>query len=110
MKSLDPSGTGAQRAIAQHYLQLGNDAMKAATSPAPLKDFDQAAAAGSGQDAVTANTFAAFAIMREPKPDYGKAKDYAHKAVAGSPDDVQANFALGLAYANMLRDEQQERR
>ncbi|HUA10294.1 MAG TPA: hypothetical protein VMA98_13585, partial [Candidatus Acidoferrales bacterium] len=40
-----------------------------------------------------------FAIMREAKPDYGKAKDYAQKAVAGAPDDAQANYALGIAYA-----------
>ena len=101
MKSLDPSGTGAQRAIAQHYLGAGNDAMKAADYAGALKDFDQAASAGSAPDAVTANTFAAFAIMSMPKPDYGKAKDYALKAVAGSPDDVQANYAAGVSYANI---------
>ncbi|HEX8806213.1 MAG TPA: tetratricopeptide repeat protein [Candidatus Aquilonibacter sp.] len=98
MKTLDPSGSGASRAIAQHYLQLGSDAMTANDFPTAAKDFDQAAAASTGQDAVTANTFAAFAVMRQAKPDYGKAKDYAQKAVTGAPDDPQANFALGLAY------------
>ncbi len=98
MKTLDPSGSGASRAISQHYLQLGSDAMTANDFPTAAKDFDQAAATSSGQDAVTANTFAAFAVMREAKPDYSKAKDYAQKAVTGAPDDAQANFALGLAY------------
>ncbi|MGA7745423.1 MAG: TonB family protein, partial [Candidatus Aquilonibacter sp.] len=53
MKSLDPSGTGAQRAVAQHYLAAGNDAMKAADYAGALKDFDQAASAGSAPEAVT---------------------------------------------------------
>jgi TonB family protein len=101
MKTLDPSGTGAQRAIAQHYLAAGNDAMKAADYAGALKDFDQAASAGSAPEAVTANTFAAFAIMSGKKPDYDKAKEYALKAVSASPDDVQANFAAGVAYANI---------
>ncbi|HUN29827.1 MAG TPA: TonB family protein [Alphaproteobacteria bacterium] len=101
MKSLDPSGTGAQRAMAQHYLQVGSDAMKAADYATAVKDFDQAAAAGSAPDAVTANTLAAFATMSMPKPDYDKAKAYALKAVAGSPDDVQANYAAGVAYARL---------
>jgi TonB family protein len=101
MKSLDPSGNGAARAIGQHYLQAGNDAMKAADYAGALKDFDQAASAGSAPDAVTANTFAAFAIMSMAKPDYDKAKQYALKAVAAAPDDVQANFAAGVAYADI---------
>jgi tetratricopeptide (TPR) repeat protein len=101
MKSLDPSGNGAARAIAQHYLQAGNDAMKAADYAGALKDFDQAASSGNASDAVTANTFAAFAIMSMPKPDYDKAKQYALKAVATSPDDVQANYAAGVAYADI---------
>jgi TonB family protein len=98
MKTLDPSGSGASRAMSQHYLQLGSDAMKANDFPTAATDFDQAAASSTGQDAVTANTFAAFAVMREAKPDYGKAMGYAQKAVTGAPDDAQANFALGLAY------------
>ncbi|HTZ55722.1 MAG TPA: TonB family protein [Candidatus Acidoferrum sp.] len=99
MKQLDPSGaSAASHALAQHYLKGGSDAMTAGDFPTAAKDFDQAAASATGQDAVTANTFAAFAVMREAKPDYGKAKGYAQKAVTGAPDDAQANFALGLAY------------
>ena len=101
MKGLDPSGTGAARAIAQHYLQAGSDAMQANDYAAALKDFDQAASAGSAPDAVTANTFAAFAIIKMDKPDYAKAKDYATKAVAAAPQDAQANYALGIAYAGI---------
>jgi Flp pilus assembly protein TadD len=101
MKVLDPSGAGPSRAIAQHYLQAGSDAMTASDYAGALKDFDQAAAAGSGPDAVTANTFAAFAVMKMDKPDYVKAKDYATKAVNGAPQDAQANYALGIAYAGI---------
>ena len=39
--------------------------------------------------------------MSGQKPDYDKAKAYALKAVTASPDDVQANFAAGVAYANI---------
>ena len=98
MKALDPSGGGASRALSNHYLQLGSDAQNAGDFATAAKNFDQAAAASTGQDAVTANTLAAFAVMRETKPDYGKGKEYAQKAVTGAPDDAQANFALGLAY------------
>ena len=110
MKALDASGgSAAAHAISQHYMQLGSDALTAGDFPTAAKNFDQAAAAG-GQDAVTANTLAAFAVMREAKPDYTKAKDYAQKAVTGAPDDAQANFALGLSYYRHICYEQQERR
>ncbi|HTC31351.1 MAG TPA: tetratricopeptide repeat protein [Candidatus Acidoferrum sp.] len=101
MKTLDPSGTAPAKAVAQHYLQAGSDAMQANDYASALKDFDQAASAGSAADAVTANTFAAFAVMKMDKPDYVKAKDYATKAVAGAPQDAQANYALGIAYAGI---------
>jgi hypothetical protein len=97
MKSLDPSGPGPAKAMAQHYLQAGSDAMQTSDYATALKDFDLAASAGSATDAVTANTFAAFAIMKMDKPDYVKAKDYATKAVTGGPQDPQANYALGIA-------------
>ncbi len=103
MKALDTSGgAAAAHAISQHYMQLGSDAMTANDFPTAAKNFDQAAATASGQDAVTANTLAAFAILRETKPDYGKARDYAQKAVTGAPGDANANFTLGLAYAGVF--------
>ncbi|MGD0968691.1 MAG: tetratricopeptide repeat protein [Candidatus Aquilonibacter sp.] len=98
MRALDPSGAAPAQAIAQHYLRAGNDAMQANDYASALKDFDQAASAGSAPEAVTANTLAAFAILKMEKPDYAKAKDYATKAVAGAPQDAQANYALGIAY------------
>jgi Flp pilus assembly protein TadD len=101
MKSLDPSGPGPAKAMAQHYLQAGSDAMQTSDYATALKDFDLAASAGSAPDAVTANTFAAFAIMKMDKPDYVKAKDYATKAVTGAPQDPQANYALGIAYVGI---------
>jgi hypothetical protein len=101
MKSLDPSGPGPAKAMSQHYLQAGSDAMQTSDYATALKDFDLAASAGSAPDAVTANTFAAFAIMKMDKPDYVKAKDYATKAVTGAPQDPQANYALGIAYVGI---------
>jgi tetratricopeptide (TPR) repeat protein len=107
MKSLDPSGsTAASQAVARHYLQAGSDAMNAKDFDGALKDFDQAASSGSPSDAVTANTFAAFAILRMDKPDYMKAKGYALKAVTAAPDDPQANYAAGIAYAGIYASSQ----
>ena len=110
MKSLDPSGTGAQRAIAQHYLAAGNDAMKAADYAGALKDFDQAASAGSAPEAVTANTFAAFAIMSGKKPDYDKAKEYALKAVSACTRRRTGKFRSRGGVRQHLRNEQEDRR
>ena len=103
MKSLDPAGAAtAAHAIAQHELELGSDAVQAKQYADALKDFDQAADAGGTEaDTVTANTYAALAIMKMDKPDYEKAKDYALKAVAASPSDPTANFYTGIAYANI---------
>jgi tetratricopeptide (TPR) repeat protein len=107
MKTLDPNGgQAAQEAMARHYLQAGSDAMNAKDFPGALKYFDQAAASGSPSDAVTANTFAAFAILRMDKPDFNKAKGYAMKAVTAAPDDPQANYAAGIAYAGIYSSSQ----
>ncbi len=103
MKSLDPNGgAAATDAVARHYLQAGSDAMNAKDYDGALKDFDQAANTASGQDAVTANIFAAFAILKMEKPDYGKAKGYAMKAAMADPDSPQANYAVGIAYAGLF--------
>jgi TonB family protein len=99
MKQLDPSANAGARLMGNHLLQAGSDALTAKNYDAALKNFDQAASLGDPQIAVTANTLAAFSIYRMDKPDYAKAKAYADKAVAGNPNDAQANFAEGIAYA-----------
>ena len=102
MKAIDANGADmAAHAIAQHYLQLGADALTAKKYDDALKYFDQAASAGSLADSVTANYSAAFAILDMEKPDYVKAKGYAMKAVAAAPDDPKANFAVGISYADI---------
>jgi tetratricopeptide (TPR) repeat protein len=106
MKTLDPNGSSAGHAMAQHELQLGVDALNAKKYPDALAAFDQAAAQGSAADAVTANTYAAFAILQTDKPDYGKARDYALKALAGNPTDPQANYAAGVAFAGVYASSQ----
>jgi tetratricopeptide (TPR) repeat protein len=98
MKQLDPTGASAAAAIANHYLQAGSDALNAGKYDEALKNFQQAAASGDSQAAVTANTYAALAIFKMSKPDYQQAKTYADKAVAGNPNDPMANFAEGIAY------------
>jgi tetratricopeptide (TPR) repeat protein len=101
MKALDPNGSSASNAIAQHYLRIGADAMQAKKFDDALQAFDQAAAAGNSADSVTANTYAAFAILRMDKPDYAKAKAYALKALATAPQDASANYAAGIASAGV---------
>jgi tetratricopeptide (TPR) repeat protein len=101
MKQLDPNANAGARVMGNHLLQSGTDAMAAKNYTDALKDFDQAASLGDPEVSVTANTLAAFAIYRMDKPDYAKAKTYADKAVAGNPNDAQANFAEGIAYAGI---------
>jgi tetratricopeptide (TPR) repeat protein len=98
MKALDPSGTEAQAAIGAHYLTQGNAAMQAKDYKEALKAYDQAAAAGDPKVAVTASLGAAFALLQQDKPDYDQAKDRALKAVAGDPDNAQANYAAGMSF------------
>ncbi len=101
MKQLDPSMNAGARVMGNHLLKAGSDAMTAKNYPEALKDFDQASSLNDPQVAVTGSTLAAFAIFRMDKPDYAKAKTYADKAVAGNPNDAQANFAEGIAYAGV---------
>jgi tetratricopeptide (TPR) repeat protein len=101
MKQLDPTGNAAGLAVGNHYLQLGDAAMKAKNYPDALKAFDQAAAAGVTQIAVTANTDAAFAILSMDKPDYVKAHDYAMKAASAAPADATAAYAAGITQAGI---------
>ena len=101
MKQLDPNANAGTRVMGNHLLQAGSDAMTAKNFTDALKDFDQAAALNDPQVSVTANTLAAFAIFRMDKPDYAKAKTYADKAAAANPNDAQANFAEGIAYAGI---------
>jgi tetratricopeptide (TPR) repeat protein len=113
MKQLDPSGASGAIAVGNHYLELGNDAMKAKNFPEALKDYDQAAASGDPKVGVTANTSAAFALMQMDKPDYAKAHDYAMKAYNAAPTDATAAYAAGVSqvgiYANSKKasDKQQ---
>jgi tetratricopeptide (TPR) repeat protein len=101
MKQLDPSGTEAGLAIANHYLEAGSQQLNSGKYPDALKSFQQAAAAGNPDAAVTANTYAALAIFKMDKPDYQQAKSYAEKAVAAKPSDPLANFAEGIAYEGL---------
>jgi hypothetical protein len=100
MKQLDPSGNSAGTAIAVYYVNLGNTAMQGKDYSGALAAYDKAAAAGDSKLAVTAALGATLAILQMPKPDFTKARDYASKAVAGMPDDPQANYYAGLAYAD----------
>lgn len=100
MKQLDPNGNSAATAIAIYYVNLGNAGIQAKDYPGALAAYDKAAGAGDPKLAVTAALGATLAILQMPKPDFAKAKDYATKAVTGMPDDPQANFYAGLAYAD----------
>lgn len=97
MKRLDPSSTLSGRVMGNSYLKMGVDATQAQKYDEALKDFQQAAAQGDPEVAVTANTQAAFVIAKTSKPDYKLMQSYADKALAVKPNDAQANFAEGIA-------------
>lgn len=99
IKQLDPSSTLPGRVLGNTYLKMGVDAGTAQKYDDALKYYDMAAAQGDPEVAVTADTEAAFLITKTPKPDFKKMQTYAEKAIAIKPDDPQANFAEGIAYA-----------
>jgi TonB family protein len=95
LKTMDPNAAAA--ALGNYYLSLGNQAMTDKKFADAEKAYVQAAAQGSDQAQVTANTGAAFAVISMEKPDYVRAQKYALAAVTAAPNDLQANFAAGLA-------------
>jgi tetratricopeptide (TPR) repeat protein len=97
IKQLDPKSTAGSQAMGASLVKAGNAAVEAKDTTTALTDFDQAAALGDPQIAVTANTLAAFAIARSAKPDYKRMQAYAEKAIAIKPNDAAANFADGIA-------------
>lgn len=101
IKTMDPSSTLGGRVLGNTYLKNGVDASTSKNYAEALKDFDQAAALGDPEVAVTANVQAAFVITKMDKPDWKQMQAYADKAVALKPDDPLANFADGVAQANL---------
>ncbi|MBV8153002.1 MAG: energy transducer TonB [Candidatus Eremiobacteraeota bacterium] len=101
IKQLDPTSTLPGRVLGNTYLKMGVDAATAKSYPDALKYFDQAVAVGDPDVQVTANVQAAFVIAKMDKPDWKQMQSYADKAVALKPDDPLANFADGVAQANL---------
>jgi TonB family protein len=97
IKQLDPNSTAGAAAMGASLIKAGNAAEDAKDTATALSDFDQAAALGSPDISVTANTLAAFAIARSSTPDYKRMQAYAEKALAIKPNDAAANFAEGIA-------------
>jgi TonB family protein len=97
IKRLDPSSNAGARAMATNLIKAGQAAVEAKDTTTALNDFNQAAAQGDPDLAVTANTQAALAIAQSAKPDYKQMQAYAEKALAIKPDDALANFAEGVA-------------
>jgi TonB family protein len=97
IKQLDPSSTLAGRVMGNTLLKAGVDAATAKNYEQAITDFDQAAAGGDPEVAVTAYTQAALVVDRMDKPDYKRMQAYADKALALKPNDAQANFAEGIA-------------
>lgn len=97
IKRLDPSSNAGARAMATNYIKAGQAAVEAKDTATALNDFNQAAAQGDPDLAVTANTQAALAVAQSAKPDYKQMQTYAEKALAIKPNDAVANFAEGIA-------------
>jgi tetratricopeptide (TPR) repeat protein len=97
VKQLDPNSTLPGRVLGSNMLKAGVDAANAKNYAEAFKDFDQAAAGGDPEVAVTAYVQAAFLVAKMDKPDYKRMQAYADKALALKPNDAAANFAEGIA-------------
>jgi TonB family protein len=99
IKSIDPTSTLPGRVLGNSYLTAGTAALQAKDYAGAIKDFDQAAAQGDSEVAVTANVQAAFTVIKinPEKADYKQMQAYADKALALKPDSPEANFAEGIA-------------
>ncbi|HEY8312789.1 MAG TPA: hypothetical protein VIG51_01330 [Candidatus Baltobacteraceae bacterium] len=100
IKKLDPSSTIADRMMGNQQLAGAQAAAKAGNHEQAITMYEQIAQKSTDhQLQVTAYTSAAFEESQLTKPDYGKMKVDADKAVALAPTDAQANFAEGIALA-----------
>jgi TonB family protein len=104
IKQLDPKSQAGSRAMGNTLLQAGQAAMQAKDTATALKDFDQAAALGDPQVAVTANVEAALTVGNSAKPDWKQVQAYAEKALAINPNDAGANYAEGVALTRQWQD------
>jgi tetratricopeptide (TPR) repeat protein len=98
IKQLDPTSTLPGQVLGNSLINAGVSAGEAKNYDEAFKDFDQAAAQGDPQVAVTAYTQAALLVSKMEKPDYKRMQAYAEKALALKPDDPMANFAEGIAF------------
>jgi TonB family protein len=98
IKQLDPTSTLPGQVLGNSLINAGVSAGEAKNYDEAFKDFDQAAAQGDQQVAVTAYTQAALLVSKMEKPDYKRMQAYAEKALALKPDDPMANFAEGIAF------------
>ncbi len=101
LKALDPTGSPGARFVGIFYLQQGVAAAKAMKPVEALAALDKAAAAGDPKVAVTAYTQAAFVLIQAKSPHYNRARQYAKKALAIDPNDVEALFARGVGEAGV---------
>ncbi len=100
IKRLDPSSNVADRLMGNEALSTAQATSKAGDHAKAIGLFEQVAQKSTDhQVQVTAYTDAAFEQSQLDKPDYGKMKTDADKAVALAPNDAQANFAEGVALA-----------
>lgn len=99
---LDPSQSGgAGNIFANYYSKQAQTLSKAGKNGDAAAMLEQAAASAPRQAAVQLYAEAAFNYLQaQPKPENDKAKADADKALALAPDDAQANFAEGIAFAN----------
>jgi tetratricopeptide (TPR) repeat protein len=106
IKKLDPTSTVPGEVMANAYLQTGFTALQAKHSDQALAAFNQAAAQGIPEASAVANSQAAFIFANGDKPDYGKVKEYADKAIAADPNNPLANWAEAVSYTGQYASSQ----
>ena len=101
IKTLDPSSKLPGAILGNAFLEQARTQRTAKNWNAAVALYDQAAAAGNPDVAVTADAEAALTLQSVEKPDYAKVKAYADKALAIKSDDALANYAEAVAYTGI---------
>jgi tetratricopeptide (TPR) repeat protein len=100
VRAADPADTRVDESIALYYANAAQTLAKTGDINAALTRLEEGAAAAPGH-AVDLYVSAATVASMAAKPDWNRVRVEADKALVLAPDNPAANYALGIAEANV---------